>query len=109
MSEKTSWMPSAEEIERFLDESGAVLKIASATVFPWEYMTGTIRAALSRFGGAAVEKALAEQELTRRRLSLDELVYGNPQAMHELVALRVALDKSKAERAADAATPGDES
>lgn len=37
-----------------------------------------------------------EDDADRRRLSLDELVYGNVRAMHELVALRVELDKLRA-------------
>lgn len=41
-----------------------------------------------------------EDDADRRRLSLDELVYGNPRAMHELVDLRVELDRARARVAA---------
>lgn len=43
-----------------------------------------------------VRGAIDEQN-DRRTWSLDELVYGNPRAMHELVELRVELDRQGAE------------
>ena len=47
----------------------------------------------------AVEKALAEHDQERRGMSLDEIVYGNARAMHELVELRVAHDRLAAREA----------